>query len=281
MRNQLLIACLFLTGCLAPSPASRQMLPAEADIERVDLSAFFEDAEGTFVLWRTGAERLQIHNVERARQRFIPASTFKIANSLIALETGVAAGPDFELAWDPERVSVKSWWPSSWKQDQTLRSALQNSVYWYYQELARRIGPSRMKAYLEQFDYGNRNISGGIDQFWLEGELLISPLEQVDFVRRLYFGELGVSERTTRLVKDMLVLEETPAYRLSGKTGTANLTPPTRELGWLVGYFERGEEVCFYALNMEGEEVWEKWPPRKRKGLVLSLLRRLEVLPTS
>jgi beta-lactamase class D len=131
-----------------------------------------------------------------------------------------------------------------------MRSALPASVVWYYQELARRTGPERMQGYVSRFDYGNREISGGIDQFWLTGGLRISPEEQVEFLRRFYFGELGVSERSTRIVKELLVLEETPTYRLSGKTGWVGLEEPP-DIGWLVGYLERGEKVYFFATNID------------------------------
>src|SRR5690606_25194157 len=122
------------------------------------------------------------------------------------------------------------------REGHTLRTALPASVVWYYQELARRIGAERMQAYLDRFEYGNRDISGGIDRFWLDGGLAISPVEQVRFLERLYRGELGVSEETTALVKELLVLEETPTFRLSGKTGWAGLgTEGAQEVGWLVG----------------------------------------------
>lgn len=91
----------------------------------------------------------------------------KVQNTLIALETGVASGFDFALAWDSVAAPQQSWWPAAWARDHTLRTALPNSVVWYYQELARRIGAQRIQRYVDGFGYGNRDISGGIDQFWL------------------------------------------------------------------------------------------------------------------
>lgn len=211
--------------------------------------------------------------------RFIPASTYKIANSLIALETGVATGPDHVIPWDSTAPRDPGFWASVWSQDHTLRSAMRNSVYWYYQVLARQIGAERMQTYLDRFSYGNRNMGGGLDRFWLHGELRISPDEQVRFLARMYQGGLGLSERSTEVVKDLLVLEETPAYRISGKTGTADVTP-TRELAWLVGYVEHRGDVWFYALNLEGEQVWERWgSSTARLALVRDLLQDLGVLP--
>lgn len=123
----------------------------------------------------------------------------------------------------------------------------------YYRELARRTGHQRMQSYVDRFSYGNRDISGRIDGFWLSGSLRISAEEQVDFLYRFYFGKLGISERSTRITKEMLVLEETPAYKLSGKTGWAGLGEPGTQIGWLVGYLEKNDRVYPFALNIDIE----------------------------
>lgn len=243
-------------GCISavsPGPGPSSSVPGTSlsRIER-DLRSHFGETKGAFVLLDSQKGTILVHNSDRVRTRFIPASTFKIPNTLIALESGVATGPDFSLEWDSKVAPRQPWWPESWARDHTLRTALANSAVWYYQELARRIGPERMASYLEQFAYGNRDISGGIDRFWLVGGLAISPEEQVEFLRRFYFGELGVSEDSTRIVKDILVLETTPQYRLSGKTGWAVLgEDSTPDIGWLVGYIERGDDVYFFATNID------------------------------
>jgi beta-lactamase class D len=255
----------------------------ESSLEKeINLAEFFQGIdpnEATFVVYHPSSGQTIRHNAARAQQRFIPASTYKIPNSLIALESGVAKGSEHMIPWDSAVRPDDGFWSSEWSRNHTLRSAIRLSVYWYYQALARDIGAERMQAYLDQMDYGNRDIGGGIDQFWLHGDLRISPNEQVRFLERMYSGELGLSPRTTQVVKEILVLEENADYRLSGKTGTADVTP-TRELAWLVGFVERGREVWFFALNMEGEQVWEQWGhSAKRIALVRSLLQELEVLP--
>jgi len=254
-----------------------------SSLEReVNLAEFFHGinpAEATFVVYHPSSGETIRHNAPRARQQFIPASTYKIPHSLIALETGVAEGPEHMIPWDSTIRPAEGFWSPEWSRNHTLRSAIRLSVYWYYQALAREIGAERMQAYLDQIDYGNRDLGGGIDQFWLHGDLRISPNEQVRFLERMYSGKLGLSPRTTQIVKEILVLEERADYRLSGKTGTADVTP-TRELAWLVGFVEREGEVWFYALNMEGEQVWEQWGhPAKRLALVRSLLQELKVVP--
>ena len=253
VRLTLLAPLLFLAACSSASPAL-QSSPATSPEERVvDLQKFFGEIDGAFVLLDPKENRLTIHNPSRARRGFIPASTFKIPNTLIALETGVADGPDFELQWDSSIAPRREWWPASWAKDHTLRTALANSAVWYYQEIARRIGASRMQEYVDRFEYGNGDISGGIDMFWLTGELRISAVEQVRFLERFHAGQLGLSERTSAIARELLVIDQATAYRLSGKTGWASFGEPgsTRGVGWLVGYVERGDEVWFYATNIE------------------------------
>lgn len=260
----------------APQPEPEATEPPPVTIRGVDLSSLFPGVDAgnaTFVVLNGRSGEMVRYNGARAARRYVPASTFKIPNSLIALETGVASGPDHLIAWDSVRPTDGSFWATSWSGDHSLRSALQNSVYWYYQKLAREIGTDRMQAYLHQFDYGNKSMGGGLDRFWLSGDLRISANEQVRFLRRMYDSNLGISAKTTRLMKDMLVLESEGAYRLSGKTGTANLGSGLT-LAWLVGYVEKPGETSFFALNMEGEEVWARWgSPSSRLQLVRELLK--------
>ncbi|MEH6436353.1 penicillin-binding transpeptidase domain-containing protein [Massilia sp. DD77] len=227
---------------------------AHSALPDVDIGARFREAdvEGTFVLLDGQSGALRRHAPDRAARRFLPASTYKIPHTLVALETGLAEGKDFGLAWDSVRTPRQPWWPAVWARDHTLESALKHSAIWYYQEVARRVGPARMQSYVDRFGYGNRDLSGGIDRFWLTGGLRISADEQAAFLRRFHAGKLGLSARTTRLAKEMLVLEETPDYRLSGKSGWAGLGEEGQpQLGWLVGYLERKDEVYFFALNLD------------------------------
>lgn len=280
------IVCASAFACSAVPPPARSDLGSAAaatgnpaSTAQPDLSRFFAGVDGAFVLHDPQTGRTVRHNPERSRTRFLPASTFKIPNSLIALETGVVPGAEFTLAWDSTRAPRQAWWPAAWSRSNDLHSAFQNSVVWYYQELARRIGPERMRAHLARFRYGNQEIGGGIDQFWLRGELRISPDEQIDFLQRFYTGQLGVSERSTEIVKKIMVLEETPEYRLSGKTGTAQLDGGTN-LAWLVGYVERQDRVYYYALNLQGpgDAVWDR---ARRVTVTKEILHELGVLPTS
>ncbi len=218
------------------------------------VAAVFKKAavQGTIALLNTKTGELICHNATRANRAYLPASTYKIPNTLIALETGIASGADFRIDWNQKRNARQAWWPAAWAKDQTLSSALSNSVVWYYQELARRIDRQRMQKYVDQFSYGNRDISGAIDQFWLKGKLKISALEQIAFLQRFYFQQLEVARPNTDIVKRAIVLEKTPSWTLSGKTGMVGFGDATDvKLGWLVGYVETADNTYIYAMNMD------------------------------
>lgn len=266
-------ARLLLSLAVLAAPSVHAALPS------VDIGARFREArvEGTFVLLDARSGEIRRHAPERAAQGFLPASTYKIPHTLIALEEGVARDKDFRLAWDGARAPRQPWWPAAWARDHSLESALKHSAVWYYQEVARRVGPSRMRHWVERFGYGNRDISGGIDRFWLGGGLRISADQQVDFLHRFHAGRLGVSARTTRLAKEMLVLEETPDYRLSGKSGWAGFGEPGQpQLGWLVGYLEREDKLHVFAMNVD---IARPEDAAARMHIVKAVLRDFRLLP--
>jgi len=197
------------------------------------------------VLYDLNGNRYIRYNPERCAERFLPASTFKIINSLIGLESGVIPDENYVIKWDGTPYDDIP----SWNQDHTLKTAIQNSVVWYYQELARRVGKEKMQHYVDLVHYGNQDISGQIDTFWLEGGLRISTDEQVEFLKRLYQGDLPFSQRSLNIVKEILVLEKTASYQLSGKTGSVQRLTPHE--GWFMGYLETSGNVYFFAANFE------------------------------
>ncbi|MGB1015227.1 MAG: penicillin-binding transpeptidase domain-containing protein, partial [Nannocystaceae bacterium] len=170
----------------SPAPAKSELgQPAIEVIVDTQASQIFRDHgfEGAFVLFDPANAIRREVNPEAAGIGHLPASTFKVPNTLIGLETGVIPDVTFSLPWDGKHRSVKPW-----NRDHDLASAMKYSVVWFYQEVARRIGESRMQQWVDRFAYGNRNIGGGIDEFWLAGELRISAREQVDFLARLSAG---------------------------------------------------------------------------------------------
>ena len=204
---------------------------------------------------RTG--KLTVENPARAGTRLTPCSTFKIPNSMIALESGVASDPSYTLQYNPKRDGEQA---AVWARDHSLRSALQTSALWYYKEIARRVGPAGMQHFLNRFDYGNRDMSGGIDRFWVGGGLRISAEEQVRFLKRLREGKLA---KSSSAVKDMMLLEATPGYRWYGKTGTCT-DAEQGPVAWHVGFIERGGNARYYAWNLGGASVAEVFERRAK-----------------
>nr|AIA17120.1 ClassD_beta_lactamase [uncultured bacterium] len=255
-------------------------------IQAQDLSKFFKNTTGAFVLYDLKNDRYLRHNPTRCRQRFSPYSTFKIPNSLIGLDTKVIADADYLIRWDQQIYPAQSGWIDPpfvyWKQDHTLRSAIKYSVVWYYRELAKRVGEQQMKKYVSAFSYGNQDISGGLsspnlfEAFWLNSSLRISADEQIEFLKRFYTGKLPVAERSTNIVKDILVLEKTDRYTLSGKTGGGSLRNG-KSLGWFVGYVETNGNVYFFATNIEGANYAAIRD--RRIDLTKQILRELGYLP--
>jgi beta-lactamase class D len=226
---------------------------------------------GSFLLYDMKQDKYIAYDSARCKQRFAPASTFKIFNSLVALETGVAPDEHFALKWD----SVDHGRPT-WNQDQDMAAAIKNSTVWFYQEIAHRIGEKRMKEWITREHYGNMDMSGGIDQFWLKGGMKISQEEQIDFLKRLYAGTLHFSRRSMDIVKRMILLKDTTIYTLRGKTGWHQRHDGN--IGWLVGYLEQNGNVYFYATNVEAPEPAPGGFAGARRELTEAILRNLGLL---
>ncbi len=179
----------------------------------------------------------------RADERLSPCSTFKILNSMIALDSGVVKDEDEVIKWD----GIKREYPA-WNQDHTMRSAIAVSAVWFYQELASRIGEQRMKEYVSRVKYGNADTSNTLTDFWLgNGSLKISLNEQVDFLSRLMRNDLDFPQHVMDTVKDIITLEKNDTYRLGGKTGSCG------GAGWFVGFVQNHDKTTVFAFNIKGE----------------------------
>jgi beta-lactamase class D len=234
---------------ILPRRALANYAPPRSEVH-ADLARLFTDAGtgGTFVGYKVEDYLIVSSDSDRSGEPKLPASTFKIPNSLIALETGVASDPDKDVfKWDGVKHDNEAW-----NKDHTLRSAIAASVVPVYQEIARRIGEARMQKYVDLLDYGNHNIGGGIDQFWLTGDLRIDPVQQVDFLDRLRRRTLPVSKRSQDLVVDILPVTNVGDSVIRSKTGLTDRDHG--QLGWLVGWAEKGGADTVFALNLDVRE---------------------------
>ncbi|BBC25081.1 class D beta-lactamase [Pseudanabaena sp. ABRG5-3] len=221
------------------------------------------NSEGCFILYDLKRDRYIRYNSQHCQKRFIPASTFKIFNSLVALETKAIADENTVIPWN----GVANNEFLEWNQDQTMRTAFKRSVVWFYQELARRAGNERMSKYIQAAGYGNQDIGDKIDTFWLKGKLRISPEEQIKFLVRLYQENLPFSPAVMKTVKDVMVIDRQDNYTLRGKTGWGRDVDGMKNIGWYVGYLERDNDVYFYALNIVNQDPNFPMIPTRKKIL--------------
>lgn len=229
---------------------------------------------GTALVFDEQANRFHVFDRVRAQTPFLPASTFKIFNALVALETGAVKDEYEVLRWDGVDHSF-----AAWNRDHSLASAMKFSAFWFYQEMARRVGQARMQEWIDKVGYGNRDLGGGLDRFWLSGNLRISAVQQVEFLRRLASGTLPFSERAQETVRRITLVEAAPAYSLHGKTGWAEGTgePPSPDFGWFVGWVERAGRRWFFAVEIDLPRGGEDAP--KRIELARAALTRCGGLP--
>lgn len=230
---------------IEPTPQITQQTTA------TDFAQHFQDLDvkGSILIYDQNQDRTYQYNPERNATPFLPGSTFKILNSLIALETVVIKDDIAVLTWDgTERIIP------AWNRDLNMRTAFNLSAVWFYQVLARRIGHERMQQWVADAGYGNQIIGNPdeIDTFWLEGDLRTTPQEQIQFLRQLYNGDLPFSEEVITLVKDIMVVEKTPNYTIRAKSGWVGFGEPEQEqIGWYVGYVEQNDNAYFFATNID------------------------------
>jgi beta-lactamase class D len=232
--------------------------PAPSTLPAIDWAAHGLASDGCFMVRDLASGDERVSDEARCTTPRRPHSTFKIPNSLIGLDLGVLDGPDAVMAWDRETYPAEDYWPEEWKQDLPLRRAIAVSAVPAYRRLATLIGEERMQAALDRLGYGNRDLSGGLDQFWLRGGLRISAREQLDFVTRLVRGELPASKAAQATVREILLRDERAGARIFGKTGSGPVEDSPLGfdgplLGWLVGWIEQGDRILVYAMWVEAE----------------------------
>lgn len=242
-------------------------------LEKSEFESSFKrrNVDGCITIFDKNENIFYKYNPERCETRYTPASTFKLLNTLIGLETGAITGIDMVIPWDGVKRSIEAW-----NRDQDLRSAIKYSCVPYYQEVARRIGEEKMREYVNASNYGNRDIRYEIDSFWLRGALRISPDEQIQFLRNIYNNNLPFTKGHIDILKEIIILDEQPSYTLLGKTGWG-IMDEKRNIGWFVGYLEKNDNVYFYAVNIESKEPDEHFASY-RKEIVTEAFEMLGIM---
>ena len=206
---------------------------------------------GCFALMDNGTGEFTVYNLSRYRDSsYLPASTFKIVNSLIGLQTGKIVNDSMVIKWDGIKRPF-----DSWNKDLTMYAAFRASAVPYYQEVARRIGKDTMQFWLDSLSYGSKKITTAIDTFWLDNSLKITPDEQLGLVKRLYFDQLPFFKTYQETVKRAMLFENNANYRLAYKTGWGFWNEKTgKHIGWVVGWVEENRHPYFFVLNVESTD---------------------------
>lgn len=238
--------------------------------ERSDWEKYFNEfnAKGTIVVVdeRANVRSTLVYDEKRARQRYSPASTFKIPHTLFALDAGAVRDEFQSFRWDGIERGF-----AGHNQDQDLRSAMRNSTLWVYQLFAEKIGKEKAKRYLTKLNYGNADPTTKRGDYWVDGNLAISAYEQISFLKNLYRNELPFRIEHQRLVKDIMIVEARRNWILRAKTGWQG------PMGWWVGWVEWPTGSVFFALNIDTPNGMADL--HKREQIVRAILRSVEALP--
>jgi len=201
--------------------------------------------DATLVVQSSDQVSTHVYNLPRAEQRLSPASTFKVPNTLVALDQGIVDGAHSPFKWDGVDRGVEQW-----NRDQTLATALKFSCVWCYQEIAKAAGEGAYEQALRKLEYGNENLGAEVDMFWLNGDLTISAMEQIDLLRRIVNYDLPFKREHVDVLKNIMLVEENADYAIFGKTGWTG-SAVTPQVGWYIGFVEKSDQVWLFAMNMQ------------------------------
>ncbi len=213
-----------------------------------DLQKIISDynVQGSITIYDYNNKKWIFSDKKDANKSTLPASTFKIINSMIGLEEVAVKDENEIINWDGVVRSHEDW-----NKDCDMKTAYKISNVPFYQEIARRVGRERYKYYLKACNYGNKKIGNKVDYFWLDGSLQISPVNQILFLKDQYEEKLPFSKRTFDIVKSIMINEQNDQYTLYAKTGTSDIEG--KDLAWWVGYFKTKDNVYFFATR-----IWKK-----------------------
>jgi len=212
----------------------------------------FAGKEGCLIVRELKSGRVSdVFNKKFCKERLYSCSTFKIALAAMAFDSGVLKDEASAITWDGTQYSI-----DAWNHDQTAREWMKNSTVWVSQKLTPKIGETRILEYLKRFKYGNQDFSGGVTDAWLSSTLKISAEEQVEFLRRLHLGKLGLRSTAADKTVDLLPLETTSnSVRMVGKTGSgfswedpAHVGDGYFRIGWYTGFLRKGSQDYVFAV---------------------------------
>lgn len=254
MKIKIAVVLLLLTPMMSFAEVCKTTKPIKTDLYTAEIGT----RKVTFLAVDLNNNHCWAINESGLTQRHSPYSSFKIPHALIALEAGAVKSVDERIEWDQTQYPAKDFWPRTWKQSHTLSSAFKHSAVWYYKALVPRIKPADYKKWLAKFHYGNQTFTPGSNEFWLNNELQISPVEQVEFIACLLKNRCGVKASNFVAFESAALQETKNGLSLYAKTGAGSIDPNNNDGafdGWYVGYIKdaNGKSVAAFAIYMEAE----------------------------
>ncbi len=198
------------------------------------------------------------------QESFVPASTFKIPNTLIILEEGLIKDSSEVIKWDGKERAY-----ASWNKDQTLKTAFQYSCVWCYQRYAIKVDDKKYSQYLAKFNYGNLLTGNNIERFWLDGDLRMSVKDQICFLRKVHAENLPVKKQHIKTLKRIMLSENNENYKIWSKTGWSGKD------GWYVGYLVTNDQTWFFANHIE---INKNSDLKFRKNLTIEAFKAIGVI---
>ena len=202
-----------------------------------DLKKYFDSShvEGSFSFFNNQLGDITVYNMKLDTSRVSPGTSFKILNSLIGIQVGKITTENMVIKTD-----------SAQGKGITMKDAFNNSSTPYFQTIARQTGKDTMKFWIDSISYGNKNVSGPVDSFWLNNQLKISPDEQLGFMSKLYFDQLPFQKYAQQIVRDVMLQVDNTLYKLSYATG-AGVDENNNSIGWTLGWIEENRHVYFFV----------------------------------
>lgn len=246
---------------------------------QIDFVTPFKDCqiEGSASVFDYKNKKWILSDNKDARIETLPASTFKIINLLIALETGVIKDENEVVNWVGKTdTTLYGYRPDIYK-DMSVKEAFEVSAGWVFIELAKKIGKERYKHYLKLCQYGNQNLSQKDADFWNFGAFAISPVNQIEFLTKVYEEKLPFSKRNIEILKRVMITEKTDTYSIRSKTGWTRVSG--NDIGWWVGYVERNDNVYFFATRIiKKRSTINNNFGQCRKDITKNILRQLKAI---
>lgn len=217
----------------------------------VDYADSFQGINGCAVLYKESTNTYSFYNKNLCETEISPLSTFKIVSALSGLENGILKNENSKMEYSGANYPV-----DTWNADLSLKEAFSSSCVWYFRQVVDRVGQEKMRAILQELQYGNRDLSewngSGVNPlpelngFWLASSLKISPIEQVSALHSIFDTENQFDIETIKTLKNIMYITDLDSGHLYGKTGSTS-----DGKAWFVGFLEESGDRTYFAVYLD------------------------------